>query len=46
MPIQDILNFTFKLNISPDGQWGSLKDNGTWTGMVNELHQKRVDIGM
>ena len=40
------MNFTYKLKRPPDGQWGSLKDNGQWTGMVKELHLKEADIGI
>ena len=43
--LQKILNFTYTVKAPPDNQWGSLKSNGTWTGMINELHQKRIDIG-
>ena len=43
--LQKILNFTYTLKTPPDNQWGSLKSNGTWTGMINELHKKRIDIG-
>ena len=44
--LQDIMNFTYTLRKPPDGQWGSLTKNGTWTGMVNELLHKKADIGM
>ena len=40
------MNFTYKLKRPPDGQWGSLKDNGQWTGMVKELLLTEADIGM
>ena len=39
------MNFTFTLRKPPDGQWGSLMKNGTWTGMVKELQRKKADIG-
>ena len=39
------MNFTFTLRKPPDGQWGSLMKNGTWTGMVKELQLKKADIG-
>ena len=29
----------------PDGAYGALKANGSWSGMVNELIQKNADIG-
>ena len=43
--MQDLLNFSYTVNHPPDGQWGSLQSNGTWNGMINELLQKRADIG-
>ena len=43
--LQSVLNFTFTLTKSPDGQWGALQTDGSWTGMVRELQDKRADIG-
>ena len=40
------MNFTYKLRRPLDGQWGSLKDKGQWTGMVRELFLEEADIGM
>ena len=40
------MNFTYKLKRPSDGQWGSLKDKGQWTGMIKELLLKEADIGM
>ena len=40
------MNFTYKLKRPLDGQWGSLKDNGQWTGMIKELLLKEADIGV
>ena len=40
-----ILNFTFELKRSPDGNWGSIQPDGTWNGMIRELQTKRADIG-
>ena len=42
---QEILNFTYTLRKPPDGNWGSIKSDGSWSGMVNELIQKRADMG-
>ena len=28
----------------PDDQWGALKEDGTWTGMVGELVANRGDV--
>ena len=43
--LQYILNFTFVLTQPPDGQWGALQSDGTWTGMIRELQDERTDIG-
>ena len=43
--LQSVLNFTYVLKESPDGQWGVLKSDGTWTGMIRELQEQRTDIG-
>ena len=43
--LQDILNFTYVLKKPPDGQYGSLRTDGTWTGMIRELQEQRADIG-
>ena len=45
--LQSILNFTVDgMAKSPDGQWGALKSDGTWTGMVRELHDGRMDVAL
>ena len=41
-----LLNFSYTTIVPPDGEWGALKDDGTWSGMVGQLHNKRVDFGM
>ena len=43
--LQYILNFTFTVTKPPDGQWGGLQSDGTWTGMIRELQDERADIG-
>ena len=40
------LNFSFTVTNPCDGEWGSLKDDGTWSGMVGQLETKKVDFGM
>ena len=30
---------------APDGTYGAIKADGSWSGLVNELIQKRADIG-
>ena len=43
--LSELLNFTYTVTIPPDGEWGSMKDDGTWSGMVGQLETKIVDIG-
>ncbi|XP_033760424.1 glutamate receptor-like [Pecten maximus] len=38
------LNFTFVVDVPPDGQWGVINSNGTWTGMVGQLARREIDI--
>ena len=38
------MNFTYTLIKPPDGQWGSIQADGTWSGMVNLLANQDVDI--
>ena len=44
LSLQDIMNFTYKLIKPPDGQFGTIQPNGTWSGMVNLLANKDIDI--
>ena len=44
--LERLLNFSYTTIVPPDGEWGALKDDGTWSGMVGQLHNKRVDFGM
>ena len=43
--LQYVLNFTFVLTKPPDGQWGALQSDGTWTGAIRELQDEKADIG-
>ena len=39
-------NLSYTAYASPDGQWGTLRPDGTWTGVVGELQMKRADIAL
>ena len=43
--LQYVMNFTYYLTKPPDGEWGAIQLDGTWSGMVNELQQQRADMG-
>ena len=40
-----MLNFSYTTSVPPDGEWGALRDDGTWSGMVGQLLTKSVDLG-
>ena len=40
------MNFTTRIRMSPDGNWGSRDENGTWNGMIQEVHEKRSHLGI
>ena len=45
--LQDVMNFTFKLSMPEDRQYGIPNPDGeSWTGMVGNLQKKAIDIGM
>ena len=43
--LSNLLNFSYTTTVPLDGKYGALKDDGTWSGMVGQLHDKRADIG-
>ena len=43
--LQEIMNFTYTLIKPPDGQWGSIQPDGSWSGMVGLLVSGKIDIG-
>ena len=46
LELQDVLNFTYTSYEPTDKQWGSLRADGTWTGVVGELDTKKADIAL
>ena len=42
---QQILNFTYDLTQPPDGQWGAIQPDGSWSGLVGMLMRGEIDIG-
>jgi len=40
------LQFQYDLYLAPDKQYGKMKDNTSWTGMVGELIKKEADIAI
>ena len=44
--LQSILNFTSTITKPADGAWGSLQTDGSWNGMIGELHTQKADLGI
>ena len=44
--LQSILNFTYTITKPADGAWGSLQTDGSWNGMIGELHTQKADLGI
>ncbi|XP_078389622.1 glutamate receptor ionotropic, kainate 5-like [Cetorhinus maximus] len=42
----DILKFNFKIKLVEDGLYGAPESNGSWTGMVGELIQRKADLAV
>ncbi|GFV94305.1 uncharacterized protein TNCV_2267591 [Trichonephila clavipes] len=40
------LNFEYELVQSPDNQWGSRNENGTWNGIVGLIQSGKADFAM
>nr|XP_027211677.1 glutamate receptor ionotropic, kainate 5-like [Penaeus vannamei] len=38
--LAEAMNFSYTLTRPPDGYWGAPLANGTWTGMVGQIHRK------
>jgi hypothetical protein len=42
--IQEKLNFSYSMVMSPDDSYGVLDEDGNWTGLVGMLHNNEADI--
>ena len=45
MEMSRLLNFTYSAREPPDNQYGAIRADGTWNGMVGELATDNADIG-
>ena len=45
MELSRLLNFTYTCKNPPDGQYGAIRADGTWNGMVGELAKGKADVG-
>ncbi|XP_071765720.1 glutamate receptor ionotropic, kainate 5 isoform X4 [Centroberyx gerrardi] len=44
--LADILKFSFKIKLVDDGLYGAPEPNGSWTGMVGELINRKADLAV
>ena len=43
--LKEQMNFSLIFTKPPDNAWGSLRSDGTWSGIVRQLQDGTVDIG-
>ncbi|KAJ8392961.1 hypothetical protein AAFF_G00071650 [Aldrovandia affinis] len=44
--LADILKFSFRIKLVDDGLYGAPEANGSWTGMVGELINRKADLAV
>ena len=44
--VSERLNVTFTIQAPPDQSWGSKRDDGSFTGIVGQLEQGNIDMGI
>ncbi|XP_035386908.1 glutamate receptor ionotropic, kainate 5 isoform X1 [Electrophorus electricus] len=44
--LSDILKFTYRIKLVDDGLYGAPELNGSWTGMVGELINRKADLAV
>lgn len=44
--LSEKLNFRYEILLSPDGQWGTLDQNGGWSGIIGMLVRGEADFGL
>ncbi|KAM4630042.1 glutamate receptor ionotropic, kainate 5-like [Polymixia lowei] len=44
--LADILKFSFKIKLVDDGLYGAPEPNGSWTGMVGELINRKAELAV
>nr|XP_046273929.1 glutamate receptor ionotropic, kainate 5-like isoform X1 [Scatophagus argus] len=44
--LAEILKFSFKIKLVDDGLYGAPEPNGSWTGMVGELINRKADLAV
>lgn len=44
--LSEKLKFTYEILLAPDGQWGSLDQNASWSGIIGMLVRGEADFGL
>ncbi|GFS32117.1 lig_chan-Glu_bd domain-containing protein [Trichonephila inaurata madagascariensis] len=44
--LSEFLGFKYQLVITDDAEWGQLKDDGNWTGIIGLVHRNEADIAI
>uniref|UniRef100_A0AAZ3PG88 Glutamate receptor n=1 Tax=Oncorhynchus tshawytscha TaxID=74940 RepID=A0AAZ3PG88_ONCTS len=44
--LSDLLKFSFRIKLVDDGLYGAPEPNGSWTGMVGELINRKADLAV
>ena len=45
MELSIMLNFSYKVTTPSDKEFGIIKSDGSWSGMVGQLATKEADVG-
>ncbi|XP_035226349.1 glutamate receptor ionotropic, kainate 1-like [Stegodyphus dumicola] len=44
--LSEFLKFRYEMIMPPDGEWGELKENGNWTGIVGMIQRQEADMSL
>ncbi|GIY63255.1 glutamate receptor ionotropic, delta-2 [Caerostris darwini] len=44
--LSKLLGFQYQIMIPEDGEWGQLKEDGNWTGIIGLVHSNKADIAI
>ncbi|XP_035206048.1 probable glutamate receptor [Stegodyphus dumicola] len=44
--LSEVLGFGYEVILPPDGEWGRLKEDGNWTGLVGLVQRSEADMAL
>ena len=44
--LEKTMNFSTRIILAPDGNWGSRDENGSWNGMIQEVYENRAQVAI